>query len=189
MKTTTEINQPADSHSNTADGNLMKPSNLTLSAYCHCTNCQRLNGAPFVWTTHWKNHALHWENKAAKSLFGLSELQVDHLSNVLDVFESIKGRKLKLRCKRCGSPLGSYNLVKREWTIWGTTFERQSVEKVCDLSNSPSPLLSSDSSNTIIGWNYIKPTAHQFYGTRLIDIADDLTRWEGYENSSAELCA
>lgn len=25
--------------------------NLTLSSYCHCSRCQRLNGAPFIWVS------------------------------------------------------------------------------------------------------------------------------------------
>jgi hypothetical protein len=35
---------------------------LRLSAYCHCTSCQRLNGAPFVWTTHWAEEAVKWSS-------------------------------------------------------------------------------------------------------------------------------
>lgn len=35
---------------------------LRLSAYCHCTSCQRLNGAPFVWTTHWAEEAVEWSS-------------------------------------------------------------------------------------------------------------------------------
>lgn len=37
---------------------------LRLSAYCHCTSCQRLNGAPFVWTTHWAEEVVQWSSIA-----------------------------------------------------------------------------------------------------------------------------
>lgn len=37
---------------------------LRLSAYCHCTSCQRLNGAPFVWTTHWAEEVVQWSSEA-----------------------------------------------------------------------------------------------------------------------------
>ena len=40
----------------------------------------------------------------------------------------------------------------------------------------------------IKNWDIIKPTAHMFYGTRVLDVGDDLGKWEGYENKSAELC-
>lgn len=37
-----------------------RPIGLTLSTYCHCSKCQRFNGAPFVWTTHWKEESVTW---------------------------------------------------------------------------------------------------------------------------------
>jgi hypothetical protein len=39
----------------------------------------------------------------------------------------------------------------------------------------------------IIGWDLIKPTAHQFYGTRVIDVNDGLSKWEGYEGTSTQI--
>ena len=70
-------------------------SNLTLSAYCHCSGCQRMNGAPFIHTTHWKEGALVWGDlKPARFLQ--------------------KEGKWKLSCEKCRSPLGTWNEEKKE---------------------------------------------------------------------------
>ncbi|EGG02604.1 uncharacterized protein MELLADRAFT_66138 [Melampsora larici-populina 98AG31] len=149
------------------------PENLTLSAYCHCTNCQRLNGSPFVWTTHWKQESLKWLNSTMIPFKHLEE----GISDKLDIYESMPGRKFKLRCKNCGSPVGSYSIVKKEWTIWGTTLERfKSNEKSAN-----------DSTSNIKGWEFIKPDTHIFYGTRILDVVDKLSKWAGYEGESEKL--
>ena len=49
------------------------------------------------------------------------------------------------------------------------------------------PHLARDEAGKIIDWERIKPTAHIFYGTRLLDVDDGLAKWEGYENGSARL--
>lgn len=36
----------------------------------------------------------------------------------------------------------------------------------------------------LIGWDWAKPTDHIFYGTRIMDIDDDLDKWEGFANQS-----
>ncbi|KAH9812035.1 Mss4-like protein [Melampsora americana] len=150
------------------------PENLTLTAYCHCTNCQRLNGSPFVWTTHWKEDSLRWLNSTKMIPFNhLNE----GLPDTLEIYESMPGRKYKLRCKKCGSPVGSYSIIKKEWTIWGTTFER--------FKSDENP--SDDSTSKIKGWDLIKPNTHIFYGTRIMDIVDELSKWTGYEGQSEKL--
>jgi len=39
----------------------------------------------------------------------------------------------------------------------------------------------------IKGWDVIKPTAHIFYETRMLDINDDLGKWDGYEGRSTRI--
>lgn len=73
-----------------------------------------------------------------------------------------------MRCKKCGSPIGSYNVVKEEWTIWPTTLKR-------------------GEGGEIVRRERIAPTAHQFYGTALVKIEDNLSKWEGYEGKSRQL--
>ncbi|KAI3479803.1 hypothetical protein L1887_58198 [Cichorium endivia] len=43
------------------------PAHLRLSAFCHCTRCQRINGAPYVWTTHWAKDAVTWSSQGKPS--------------------------------------------------------------------------------------------------------------------------
>jgi hypothetical protein len=72
---------------------------LTLSAYCHCSRCQRTHAAPFTHTTHWKRDAVTWTSPAG------------HIA----AFEQVEGVKWKLRCAgQCGVQLGSWNERKQE---------------------------------------------------------------------------
>ena len=47
--------------------------------------------------------------------------------------------------------------------------------------------LARDTAGRIVDSTRLRPTAHIFYGTRMLDVPDDLGKWEGYENSSARL--
>lgn len=155
----------------------VKPDNLILSAYCHCTNCQRRNGTPFVWTTHWKHEAIKWIN--------CTIVPFDHLESGLPdtvrVYKFIPGQAFKLHCKKCGSPVGSYSIDNNEWCIWGTTLERLKPD------SSSSDMDSNQHVSLIKGWDLVRPTAHIFYNTRILDIVDNLGQWAGYEGDSERL--
>lgn len=73
--------------------------------------------------------------------------------------------KHRFRCKTCGSHVASWNEAKQKWSVWGATLDR-------------------DSDGKIINWSLVKPTDHIFYGTRMLDVPDDLGKWEGYPNQS-----
>jgi hypothetical protein len=73
--------------------------------------------------------------------------------------------KTRWRCKRCGCCVASHNSKANKWSVWGTQLER-------------------DEEGKIIGWDGVKPTAHMFYGTRILDINDGLLKWDGYEGQS-----
>lgn len=47
--------------------------------------------------------------------------------------------------------------------------------------------LDRDADGKIIGWDIMKPSAHIFYDTRMLDIKDDLSKWTGYEGQSDRL--
>jgi hypothetical protein len=64
--------------------------------------------------------------------------------------------------------VSSYNAKTDRWSVWGCQLER-------------------DENGKIKGWDIAKPTAHMFYGTRVLDVGDGLSKWEGYENKSAKL--
>ena len=44
-----------------------------------------------------------------------------------------------------------------------------------------------DDLGRILRWDELRPTAHMFYGTRLLDIEDGLGKWEGYEGKSEKI--
>ena len=47
--------------------------------------------------------------------------------------------------------------------------------------------LTRDEAGKILEWESVKPTAHIFYETRMVDVKDDLGKWTAYENSSMRL--
>jgi len=49
------------------------------------------------------------------------------------------------------------------------------------------PHFARDESGRVLRWDEVRPTAHIFYGTRLLDIDDDLGKWEGYEGTSDKI--
>jgi hypothetical protein len=86
------------------------------------------------------------------------------ISEVTDEFVVI-GVKHRYRCKTCGTHIASWNEAKEKWSVWGATLDR-------------------DDDNKIVGWEWAKPTDHQFYGTRMLDIPDGLDKWDGYAHQS-----
>ena len=74
---------------------------LTMSAYCHCSRCSRLAGAPFIWTAHWKGkNSVEWTSDIEPAKY-----------------EVLQGRKWRLRCSKCSGPIGSWNEAKQE-CVW-----------------------------------------------------------------------
>lgn len=64
--------------------------------------------------------------------------------------------------------MGSYNIKTDNWSVWGVQLQREDDGVTKDLES-------------------VKPTAHIFYGTRLVDVNDDLGKWEGYEDKSTRM--
>lgn len=90
---------------------------LALSAYCHCASCQRINGAPFIWTSHWEYDAVVWDPPSQGVPPGAPSgnpknvlmSTTEAFSPSMQIFEALPSKKWKLRCKHCGSPVGSWN--------------------------------------------------------------------------------
>jgi hypothetical protein len=160
---------------------------LVLSGYCHCSQCQRLNGAPYVWTNHWQYKALTWDPPASGPPPGAPELpkgSEGHFSPNMQTYELMKGRKWKLRCKYCGSPVGSWNAAKFKWTIWPSTLERKQVPG----SEKPDTLAEGDYNVPDDIMSRIRGNHHQFYGPwRSVTINDDLEKWTGYKGDSIKV--
>jgi hypothetical protein len=75
--------------------------------------------------------------------------------------------KKRWRCKTCGSNVSSYNSKTSKWSVWGCQLDR-------------------DGDGKIKHWDIIRPTAHIFYGSRVMDVGDDLGKWEAYEGKSVK---
>ncbi|KAI0916163.1 hypothetical protein AcV5_003177 [Taiwanofungus camphoratus] len=127
-----------------------------LSAFCHCTQCQRLAGCPFVHTIHFESTRFIWTH---------SEPHDSHLDTYTI---PSKPWKTRYRCRNCGVCVTGRNSKTGHCSVWGAHLERGEDGKVKD-------------------WDIVKPTAHIFYGTRMLDVDDDLGKWEGYENKSSRL--
>ncbi|KAF9233433.1 Mss4-like protein [Melanogaster broomeanus] len=113
------------------------------SAYCHCTNCQRLMGKIYIPTA---------------CPFAAT--------SVLNYYENpSKPYKRRFWCKKCGVAVASYNTNTGQYSVWGANLER-------------------GLDGEILNWEVAKPTAHQFYETRMLDVNDELGKWEGYEGKS-----
>ncbi|KAF8899260.1 Mss4-like protein [Infundibulicybe gibba] len=127
-----------------------------MSAYCHCTLCQRLNGSAFIHTLHFPSSSFSWTHPAPQNA-------------VLDSY-SVHGKpwKIRWRCRQCGSTAASHNIQKDKWSVWGAQLERGVDGKILD-------------------WNLLRPTAHMFYTTRMLDIDDELDKWEGYPEQSSRI--
>ncbi|EED80957.1 predicted protein [Postia placenta Mad-698-R] len=72
--------------------------------------------------------------------------------------------KTRYRCKNCGVCVAGRNSQTGNCSIWGATLERTKDGK-------------------IKAWDVVKPTAHIFYGTRMVEVNDDLGKWEGFEGN------
>jgi hypothetical protein len=79
-----------------------------------------------------------------------------------------KSWKTRYRCKTCGVGIASYNTKRNTWSLWGPNFARGDEGKVKS-------------------WAVLKPDAHIFYGTRMLDVEDGLEKWEGYKDVSKRL--
>ncbi|KAH7930457.1 hypothetical protein BV22DRAFT_1000717 [Leucogyrophana mollusca] len=127
-----------------------------LSAYCHCTNCQRLNACPCTHTMHFGASDFAWTHSEP------------HLA-LLDFYDiPLKPYKRRFRCKQCGVGVASLNSNTHRVSVWGAGLER-------------------DGEGKIINWEIARPTAHMFYGTRMLNVNDHLGKWEGYEGKSKRL--
>jgi len=137
-----------------------------LSAYCHCTMCQRLTACPFVHTIHFDAVHFSWTHTSESN----QASEPDHIQTTnMDTYTiPSKRHKTRFRCNSCGAVVSSYNSRRNRWSVWGAQLER-------------------DPEGGIKSWDLVKPTAHIFYGTRLLDIKDGLGKWDGYEGISDQI--
>ena len=70
----------------------------------------------------------------------------------------------KVSCEKCSTPIADEG--RRMWLAFPALFDFGSREKVPQA---------------------FKPTCHIFYGTRVVDLSDDLPKWTGHKNHSTRL--
>lgn len=117
-------------------------------------------GCPFVHTIHFKEADFVWSWP-----FTIPFTQPSRV----DYYEDpLKQHKRRFRCKQCGAPVASFNARTGQYSVWGASLER-------------------GPDGEILEWEKVKPTAHQFYGTRMLDVNDELGKWEGYEGKSEKV--
>ncbi|KAJ6623044.1 Mss4-like protein [Mycena sp. CBHHK59/15] len=122
-----------------------------FSVYCHCTRCQRADGAAFVSTMHYPDSAFSWKHASE------NEPAIEPLGDIV-----------LYRCRKCRSCAATQMLATKNWALRGTQLER-------------------DENGKIIDWEGVKPTGHIFYGTRVVDVADELPKWDGFVGKSTRL--
>ena len=131
-------------------------------------------GCPFVHTIHFPKDAFSWTHAAkggtSSADEALSEGPAPPLSEAqLESFViPSKPWKTRFRCRSCGACVMSTNAKTGSCSVWGAHLAR-------------------DADGRILGWDGVQPTAHIFYGTRMLDVADGLGKWEGYEARSARV--
>ncbi|KAJ7070671.1 Mss4-like protein [Mycena amicta] len=122
-----------------------------FSIFCHCTRCQRADGAAFVSTMHWPPTAFSWT----------------YTADVTPLVENL-GDVTLYRCEKCRSCAATQMGDSGNWAIRGAHLARDENGKIIDFES-------------------VKPTCHIFYNTRIVDVADDLPKWEGFSGRSKRL--
>ena len=110
-------------------------------------------------------HTIHFPANA------FSWTQPDAETNLLDSYSvASKPWKTRWRCRTCGACVASTNSKSGYYSVWVGQLARGENGK-------------------IVGSDLVKPTAHIFYETRIVDVNDGLGKWAGYEGNSTRLDA
>lgn len=133
------------------------------------------SACPFIHTIHFPAASFTWTHE------GPHEAR-------LDTFE-VTGKpwKHRKRCMACGSNVASYNIRTDCWSIWGATLARDEEGKIKNWDQLRVGNLLLRYVLTALIQFLLQPTAHMFYGTRMLDIQDELGKWAGYENKSDKM--
>ena len=150
---------------------------------CHCTTCQRLNGTPFgIQSLHKPNNFTLTYNRtksddkkdendgADKNDGGLEGGEKNKSNSWKEESRlwSIQSSKnvTRYRCKECGSPVYATLQQGRMIVVPRTMlFQHQNS---CD-----------DRNNKMINDPNYQPTHHMYYGSRIIDVKDNLPKYIG----------
>ena len=131
---------------------------LACSSLCRGLKHDLVTGCPFSHTIHFKETDFAW----TWPLTGPN--RVDYYEDPLN----LKQNKRRFRCNQCGAPVATFHPRMAQYSVWGASLER-------------------GPDGEILEWERVKPSAHQFYGTRMLDVKDELGKWEGYEGKSEKI--
>ena len=113
--------------------------------------------------------SLHGAPMQWAAIFRKHDVRITKGTDCLKFFnseQSISDRILpcKVSCSLCGAPIADEG--RRMWLSFPSLFEFGFPPKVPKA---------------------FKPTCHIFYGSRVIDISDDLPKWSGHKNNSERM--
>ncbi|CAO1638007.1 unnamed protein product [Parajaminaea phylloscopi] len=188
-------------------------SDLALSAYCHCSSCQRLNGAPFIWTTHWEEAAVEWllpddDDTATQATGGPSSSPSG--PNVMVSGETTARGGARLIALDRENPVIPDVAYTPAMTVYEALKGRKWKQRCADCGTPmgswnqmsrrwsiwPSTLSRSHPSAGPEGAIHpaileaIRPDHHQFYGPwKLMPVPDGLDKWEGYKEQSQKVAS
>ncbi|KZV67615.1 hypothetical protein PENSPDRAFT_46918 [Peniophora sp. CONT] len=87
-----------------------------MSGYCHCTQCQRLNGCPFVHTIHFPTSSFAWTSSTPNDRHEFNN--------------STKPHKTRIRCAACGCCVASHNSKTGSTSVWGAQLDRDGEGRI-----------------------------------------------------------
>ncbi|CAM6129239.1 unnamed protein product [Calypogeia fissa] len=138
--------------------------------FCHCTDCQRLHGAPFQWA----------------AIFHKTDINFLHGHHGLKWYHSgEKTARHKLPCKvscaYCGSPIMDEGrnmiLMFPSMIHFGKKKLGPVLDEHLDTNVAVFEVADREKSN-------FAPTCHIFYGDRVVDIPDGKPKWKGLDGKS-----
>lgn len=178
-----------------------------LSAFCHCTNCQRLSGESRT-PSLTMNPELTPEPCAFISLHrilptifppkGCPFVHTIHFPESAFAWTHSATSQAESGAAEASrtttapeSSLDSFVVPSKPWkTRWRCRSCGACVSSANSKTGNRSvwgAQLARDGEGKIIGWDIVKPTDHIFYDTRMLNVKDGLGKWEGYEGSSERL--
>jgi hypothetical protein len=113
--------------------------------------------------------SLHGAPMQWAAIFHKCDIRITKGANHLKFYngeKNIDGRILpcKVSCRLCGTPIADEG--RRMWLAFPSLFDFGFPPKVPEA---------------------FRPTCHIFYGSRVIDISDDLPKWSGHKNHSERI--
>ncbi|KAH8817808.1 Mss4-like protein [Flagelloscypha sp. PMI_526] len=136
-----------------------------FTIFCHCTICQRMSGSAFIHSVHYRGSQFTFISPQNKS----SSVESQATSHLDSLAWGNTTPCTRYRCKKCGIAIADIRLEQDDACIWSTQLDRDGA------------------GGKVIGWNVVAPTCHIYYDTAIVEVNDDLPKWEGLPDISKRL--